>query len=464
MKNINKKSLIFLIGLFGMVSCTVDNTVDPNRASLGSVTNNPTQNQINYLGIGVQSTMRDGIRDFYLNAGAVGREVIYSASTDNRYFTEILGTTAANFNGANDPTGIFNGYYSFFSQGRHRAVVFDQSAQTATALSADQKEGIRGFSRTVQAYLALNLLNMQNDQGMRESFTDLTSPGDQLKPGPFGTYTSGLGVLKGYVDEGFASLQTAAATNDAFAFPMTSGWAGYDKPSTFAKFNRAVAARIAMYQKDWAGVNTALAASFYSAGGSLSAGPVFTYSTTPGDITNAMWHKPNDTGAPYVIYDEFFTTAEAGDTRLAKVGLRTAPRQSGQAVLSAYEVRMYAGNTSSVSIIRNEELVLMKAEADINLNNLGSARTSLDKIRTGSGLATLAVAKPSVATQAQFLDELLLQRKYSLFWEGHRWFDTRRYNKISILPLQGAVSGNTYVVFNHMVRPDSEVQWDKSNP
>ena len=177
-----------------------------------------------------------------------------------------------------------------------------------------------------------------------------------------------------------------------------------------------------------------------------------------------MWHKPNDTGAPYVIYDEFFTTAEAGDTRLAKVGLRTAPRQSGQAVLSAYEVRMYAGNTSSVSIIRNEELVLMKAEADINLNSLGPARTSLDKIRTGNGLATLAVAKPLVVTQAQFVDELLLQRKYSLFWEGHRWFDTRRYNKISILPLQGAVSGNTYVVFNHMVRPDSEVQWDKSNP
>src|SRR6185295_5145720 len=105
---------------------------------------------------------------------------------------------------------------------------------------------------------------------------------------------------------------------------------------------------------------------------------------------------------------------------------RTTPRQSGQAVLSKYEVTMYASNVSSVSIIRNEELVLMKAEADIQLNNLAAGILSIDKVRLASGLAVLATAKPGVVTQAQLLDEVLLQRKYSLFWEGHRWFDVRR--------------------------------------
>ena len=108
--------LIFLIGMLGVTSCDVDNTLDPNRASLASVQNNPTQNQINFLGVGVQSTMLDGIRDFYLNSGSVGREVVLSASTDNRYFNELLGTEAANFGGANDPNGIFNTYYFSFSQ------------------------------------------------------------------------------------------------------------------------------------------------------------------------------------------------------------------------------------------------------------------------------------------------------------------------------------------------------------
>ena len=456
-------TLIFVIGLLVVSSCDVDNTIDPNRASLGSVQNNPTQNQINFLAVGVQSTMRDGIRDFYLNSGTVGREVVLSASTDNRYFNELLGTESANFNGANDPNGIFNTYYFSFSQGRHRAEILTQSAQTSTTLTAAQKLGIKGFARTVQAYLALNLLNMQYNNGIRETFTDLSSPGDQLKPGKFGTYQSGLALIKGYLDEAATAL---AGAGSSFAFPMTSGWSDFDTPATFLKFNKGLAARVAMYQKDWDGVLTALAGSFLdvSAGGDLSKGPVFTFSTTPGDQVNALWAKASDTGAPYVVFDEFVTTAEANDLRIPKVGLRDAARQSGQALLSQYDVRMYATNVSSVSILRNEELILMSAEAKIQKNDLAGGIVALDKVRTNNGLQALATAKPTIVTQAQLLDELLLQRKYSLFFEGHRWIDVRRYNKINILPLQGTVNGNNYSVFTQFNRPDAEVQWDLANP
>lgn len=470
MKTNIKFALMFLVGIMGVTSCDVDNTIDPNRASLGSVTNNPSPNQINFLGIGVQSTMRDGIRDFYLNSGTVGREVILSASTDNRYFNELLGTEAANFNGANDPNGIFNTYYFAFSQGRHRAEVFTQSAETSKNLTTEQKAGIKGFARTVQAYLALNLLNMQYNNGIREKFSDLSSPGDQLKPGPFGTYQSGLTLIKGYLDEG-ATLLASAGSN--FAFPMTSGWAGFNTPSTFLQFNRAIAARVALYQKDWDGVLSALNGSFINdvlvgtptqPKGDLSAGPVFTFATTPGDLLNTLWAKPSDTGAPYVAYDEFVTDAEANDKRVLKVGLRDAARQSGQAVLSKYDVRMYATNVSSISIIRNEELILMRAEAKIQKNDLVGGIAALDKVRIDNGLQSMAIAKPTVTSQPQLLDELLNQRRYSLFFEGHRWFDVRRYSKVSILPLQGAVNGNNYAVFPQFNRPDAEVQWDLANP
>jgi starch-binding outer membrane protein, SusD/RagB family len=461
MKTNYKIFLIFLLGFFVVTSCDVDNTIDPNRAALSSIQNNPTQNQINFLGVGVQADLRSGIRDFYLNTGTTGREVIYSASTDNRYFNELLGTEAANFNGANDPNGIFNTYYFAFSQGRRRAEVFTRSAETATILTAEKKAGIKGFARTVQAYLALNLLNMQYANGIRESFTDLTVPGDLLKPGPFGTYQSGLALIKGYLDEGSTAL---AAGGSSFAFPMTSGWAGFSTPADFLKFNRALAARVAMYQKDWAGVLSALTNSFFDINASINLGPVFTFSTTPGDLTNTLWHNPNDNGAPYVIFDQFVTNAELGDTRLSKVGLRTEPRQSGQAVTSAYEVRKYASNTSPVSIIRNEELILMSAEAKIQTGDLAGGIAALDKIRTSAGLPTMAVAKPAITTKDQLLDEVLNQRNYSLFWEGHRWIDLRRYNKTSVLPLQGEVSGNSYAVFPQFNRPDAEVQWDLANP
>jgi hypothetical protein len=372
----------------------------------------------------------------------------------------LLGTDVGLYNGANDPVGIFNGYYTSFSQNRRRAEVFMRSAETSSILTEAQKAGIKGFAKTVQAYSALNLLNMQYTNGIRESFSDLSSPGDLLKPGPFGTYESGLSLIKSYLNEGAVSL---ASAGDSFAFPMTAGWAGFDKPATFLKFNRGLAARVAMYQKDWDGMLTALSDSFLDMTGPVNTGPVFRYTTTPGDQLNTLWHSPNDNGAPYVIFDQFVTEAEAGDTRLSKVGLRTTPRQSGNGVSSAYEVRMYTSNVSPISILRNEELILMNAEAKIQTGDLPGGIEALNKIRTSAGLPTLATAKPTLTTKDQLLDEVLNQRRYSLFWEGHRWIDVRRYNKISILPLQGAVNNNTYAVFDHFNRPDTEVQWDLVN-
>jgi len=452
----------FLIaGVFTFSSCDVDNTIDPNRASLGSVQKNPTLNQINFLGVGVQADMRNGMASFLINTGSAGREIINSTSTEPRNYTELLGTSVDIYNGANNAAGIFNGYYTSFSQNRRRADVFTRSAETSTTLTAEQKAGIKGFARTVQAFAALNLLNLQFENGMRESFSDLSAPGDLLKPGPFGTYESGLALIKGYLDEGAASLAEAGG---AFAFPMTAGWAGFDTPATFLQFNRAMAARVAMYQKDWTGMLTALNNSFLNLNGAINVGPKLLYSTTPGDLANALWHSPNDNGAPFVIFDQFVTDAETGDTRLSKVGLRTTARQSGTAATSAYEVRMYASNVSSISILRNEELILMSAEAKIQTGDLAGGIAALNKIRTSAGLPILATAKPTVTTKDQLIDELLNQRRYSLFWEGHRWIDVRRYNKVNILPLQGTVGGSTYVVFKQFSRPDSEVQWDRVNP
>jgi starch-binding outer membrane protein, SusD/RagB family len=469
MKTYNKVLSLLLIGAFSITSCDVfevDNSIDPNRASLESIQNNPTQNQVNFLAVGVQADMRSAIGSFYLNTGTVGREVINSASTDNRFYTELLGTQVGSYNGANDPAGIFNGYYTSFSQTRRRAEVFTRSAETSVILTTAQKAGIRGFARTIQAYASLNLLNMQYTNGIRESFSDLTKPGDLLKPGPFGTYASGLTLIKGYLDEGATAL---AAAGSSFAFPMTDGWDGFDTPASFLRFNRALAARVAMYQQDWTGVLTALNGSFLDMNGLVTTGPIFEYSTAPGDQTNTLWHVHDptedgeDNNAPYVIFDNFISDAEAGDARLSKAALRFAPRQSG-VVTSAYEATLYASNTSPISIIRNEELILMNAEARIQTNDFIGAAAALNKIRTSAGLQPLAIAKPGVDTKDEYIDELLNQRRYSLFWEGHRWFDMRRYNKIGSLPLQGTVDGNSYTVFTRFSRPDSEVQWDRANP
>jgi len=61
-----------------------------------------------------------------------------------------------------------------------------------------------------------------------------------------------------------------------------------------------------------------------------------------------------------------------------------------------------------------------------------AALTDLNYIRANAGLLPPITALAS-ATEA--VDALLYERRYSLLWEGHRWFDIRRYNRINALPL-----------------------------
>lgn len=179
------------------------------------------------------------LEDFGRVTGTVGREIIFSASTDNRYFTELLGTNVAQYGGtaagANDPAGIFNTYYSAYSQTRRRAEQFIIASNNTNSISAAEKSAIIGFSRTIQAYVTLNLANMQGKNGLRESFSDLFTPGDLLKPGKFGTYASALVLCKKYADDGLAALNTAGAT--AFPFTVNSGY-GPNNTSEFKKIQQ----------------------------------------------------------------------------------------------------------------------------------------------------------------------------------------------------------------------------------
>ena len=430
-----------------------DATVDPNNLSVAGFVNNPTRGQVGLLATGVLAAMRNGIQDMTQSSGAVGREVIYSASTDNRYFTELLGTAAANYGGATDPNGIFNAYFAAFSATRRRAEAFDLACQTSTSLSAAEKAAVRGFVRTVQAYAMLNLLNMQGDNGIRSGYTDLNSPGDQLKPLKFTDYTGGLDLVIQVANEGSTALDQGGS---AFPFAFTSGWTGFTAPADMKKFNRAIAARTFMYKKDWANMNTAVGQSFLSLTGSLAVGPKFNFANAQNDATNGFFQNPDGNGAPLVLFNDVIAEAEAGDLRVAnKTRRRTTVRSSG-GIPSTHELKIYASNAAPIDIIRNEELVLMYAEARAQTGDLAEATKAINVIRTAAGLKAYAGA----ATQAALVDEVLKQRRYSLLFEGHRWFDVRRYGRLAALPF----SAPPYKVFDKMVRPNAETQWELANP
>ena len=65
------------------------------------------------------------------------------------------------------------------------------------------------------------------------------------------------------------------------------------------------------------------------------------------------------------------------------------------------------------------------------MDNLNEGVNAINIIRNGHGLGDYSGAVNGPALIA----EMLNQRRYSLFFEGHRWIDMRRYNLLNTLPI-----------------------------
>ncbi|WP_158618032.1 RagB/SusD family nutrient uptake outer membrane protein [Chitinophaga lutea] len=78
--------------------------------------------------------------------------------------------------------------------------------------------------------------------------------------------------------------------------------------------------------------------------------------------------------------------------------------------------------TEYYTVFRLAEILLIRAEANANLNNITESRTDINKIRRRSGLEEL-----SFQTQNDAVIAVRQERRCELFAEwGHRWFDLKR--------------------------------------
>lgn len=83
-------------------------------------------------------------------------------------------------------------------------------------------------------------------------------------------------------------------------------------------------------------------------------------------------------------------------------------------------------------LIRLPEVILNKAEALAMLNRDGEAKIELEKLRS----KRFAIAPPVTETGEALIDFIRDERRRELCFEGHRWFDLRRYAVNSIHPLR----------------------------
>jgi hypothetical protein len=471
-------------GLLVLGACSETAVPDFNNPGEPDYTNIETLAQLQAQAVGVVDADRQ-LHDFQLLLDeTLGRNFYRLDGAETRYITQTLrGTPPANSNFIGG--AIFQGPYQVIRSADLLIDAVDAAADSLPEFSggpkvefdANAKASVRGFARTIQAIEYMRLIEQRDTLGV--SF--YTSP-DEVPP--IVCKENGLAHVSALLDTALTELQAGA---EEFPFDLPSGFDGFDTPETFAQFNRALKAKVEVYRgfdlfartggtssaarpeaDRWAltGVNAAaltaaLAAldqSFYDPDGDLvSGGPgVFhVYSTSAGDYVN-----PNFDQSVYRVNPRVVTEAEGAavtivggdsiwsspDQRLArKVELNGSDdcrsiTRSSITTRSCFLDQVNTSNIHPLPILRNDELVLLEAQARFGLGQFAAALAIINEVRAAAGLPTRTAASfgdaafGTAASREALLDELLRQKRYQLLQESAtRWVDYRMFGKLDEL-------------------------------
>ena len=418
---------LLALAALGVWACDF-NITDPNNP--GPIGLDPSRAEVADHVIGVILAARSDAADWILDAGILGREAYRFDGSDPRFISEFL-------NGPLDPGGgAFGGdhwieeYNAILSANQLLDVI-----GTASRLTTAEQDATRGVVKTLKAYaFVMVLMGHEEDSIPIDVDRPIGAP-----PAPFVSNAAAFAYVSALLDSADTHL---AAGGTALPFALPPGFTGFDDVAGFRRFNRAVKAAVEVYRGSlgcgatcYTTAKTLLesGATFIdtSATANLAVGVYFDYSTNPGDAPNPLFQNPQ-TGENFVnprIKDSAETKATTGldDRFTSKTVLRDTVTTEN---LTSYLgwVR-YPATTAQIPFIKNEELILLRAEANNALTFPVLAANDVNYIRVKSG-GLAPIAGLGAQTQAQILGAVLHERMYSLLYEGHRWFDLRRTGRL----------------------------------
>jgi len=419
--------------------CEADEVINANQPSPAAI-DADVRGALQIRASGAMALQRALLPGFISNVGILGRESLNYTGTEARNTTDYLRSAALTNVGFLAGGSWAASYRSMLGLSD---LVTLADRETGNTLSPAERSAVKGFANTLWALDMYYVIAARDTIGAP---TALISVRDSAAS--FNTRDSVYRFILGKLNEAQGQLQAGGA---AFPFNLTSGYAGFNTPATFLRYNRALFARMSVHfgtikggaagATDFNNALTALTQSFLDTSAPLSLGVYHVFSTASGDALTTISPavSPDQLGHPSL---EAFAALELranGDPDLryaAKVVKlatpRTAPQSSG--IPTALQYRIYPTNTSPIPVIRNEELIFLRAEANLGLGNLAAALTDINFIRTTSGGLPASSLTPADGATA-ILTELLRQKRLSLLFEGHRWVDLRRYGRITTLPL-----------------------------
>lgn len=411
----NKLSIIVLLfAATFFVSCELDELENLNNPTLESFSDGASQADVQSLAVGLESVMRNDLEFHYQTVSYLAREYYDLTGTDPRYTGEIL-------KGPLDNNGFLTtrAYAASYRTVKAANVLITAVENSEAGFSDATKNAYYGYANTLKAYALLTVANRQYTNGIRVDVADPDNLGDFL------SYDDALTFVKNLLNTANIQLNNASPEFDA---TISSGYTNFDTPTDFVKFNRAIAARVALYQGNNTEALSFLNNSFLDLNGDMYNGVTHVFGATGNDILNAQFYVLDQSGQEFMIHDSWINNAETGDSRVVSKSNQLASPATFDNLTASYQIAIYDNNTAPVFLIRNEELILIYAEANIGTDN-PTAINAINVVRNAAGLIDYPVT--GTTSDEDLIEEVLTQRKYSLLGEGHRWIDLRRLNRLT---------------------------------
>jgi hypothetical protein len=440
------------------------NIVNPNQATVTGALSDPTAFQL--LATGLMADYRGSRQNLIAGTvGMLGRESYSFSPQEGRPVTNSLIGVSVGGVQKLDPAGFATAAWAGPYQVLRDVYNFEAIVNGNTTLTAAGKAAALGFAQTIKGAVLLDIVGTKDTLG---GITEIKANATDLAP--FVSRDSMYKFILNTLDAGAANLANGGA---AFPFTMSNGYAGFNTPSTHLQFNRALKARAASWYATagggaaaWQAALTALQGSFLNAAATtraaLDVGPVATYGVAP-DSPNGQAAATNTTTYLHMSIQtdaQLKANGQPDDRYTAKV--RPLPLRSGQLTAdgpvsgsSTLGFNLWPAQNSSIGFVRNEELILLRAEARLATGDKVGAIADLNVVRVNSGglpPSTLTAASSDDAV----LTGILYERRYSLLLEGFRWVDMRRYNKLNLLPIDITSGPNKNYVFRVIPVPQAE--------
>ena len=420
-----------LLAVFAIASgtaCTSLQAPDFNNPSIDDLQENPTRTAAAAAATGLLIGARENIGEFngYISLlGILGRESYNLDGADTRYATEMYSGPELNPGSPALGGNLWALRYQNIRNANILLSAVDQLADNPSiGMTAAEKEATRGFAKTIQALDFLLVINTRDENGaVIDVDRPITGP-----PAPIEDKDAVFAHIVQLLEEAAGHLN---AGGSAFPFPLSPGFQGFDTPATFLRVNRALLGRVEVYRGNFQAALTALEQSFLGTAAPLDLGVYHSYGGGSGDKSLTLINP--------TIFAHTSIEADAEQQPSGELDARFLRKLNEVPERVLLDLRsdlrfapLYPSPFSPVPIIRNEELILLRAEANIGLGNVTGAAQDINFIRVNSG----GLEERDDLNGANILDELLDQKRYSLLFEGgHRWIDSRRYGRLDELPL-----------------------------